>query len=272
MNFYKRHLGDIAKSCGDLSQGQMGAYDLLLDWHYANEKPIPLAPEKVYRIGRASTKAERDNVDSVLVELFTRTVDGYTHKRAAEEMEKANAQAEVNRRIAEEREAKKRARNEHEPCYETSNDSCTKRQPSQTPDSIKLQELPTTSGAESPPADPIWGTGLSFLLRRGIPEKQARQLLGKVRQAAGDIDAGAILARAEADDVSDPAPWLMTAASNAKARAGPKGSGATSKTLGGIQNLQSMKSNAHEQPRLAQGRDPGRLEQTLDLEPRSATS
>ena len=91
------HLGDIAKSCGDLSQGEMGAYDLLLDWHYANEKPLPLAPDKLYRIGRAITKTERKNVDSVVAELFTKGPHGYTHKRAAEEIEKASAQSEHNR-------------------------------------------------------------------------------------------------------------------------------------------------------------------------------
>ena len=135
MNFYKRHLGDIAKSCSDLSQGQMGAYDLLLDWHYANEKPLPLSLDKLYLIGRARSKPERDNVDSVLSELFIKADTGYTHKRAAEEMAKANAQADTNRRIAEEREATKRARTEHE----SFNGSYTKRQPSQTPDS-RLQE------------------------------------------------------------------------------------------------------------------------------------
>lgn len=165
MNFYKRHLGDIAKSCGDLSQGQMGAYDLLLDWHYANEKPLPLAADKVYRIGRAVTKAERDNVDLVLTELFTQTADGYTHKRAAEEMAKANAQAETNRRIAEEREALKRATKEarivHEACNETETNITTNRQPSQTPDSRlqKEQELQGGSAAAEPPKptrlDPI---------------------------------------------------------------------------------------------------------------------
>lgn len=151
MNFYKRHLGDIAKSCGDLSQGQMGAYDLLLDWHYANEKPLPLAADKLYRIGRAVTKDERKNVDSVISELFTRTADGYTHKRAAEEMEKASAQADTNRRIAEEREAKKRATKEarsvHEACNETPTNPTTNRQPSQTPDSRLQKEQKKKSKA-----------------------------------------------------------------------------------------------------------------------------
>lgn len=143
MNFYKRHLGDIAKACAHLSQGAMGAYDLLLDWLYANERPLPVSSTDLYRIGRASSKAERANVDRVISEFFDLTETGYVQKRATEEIEKANAQAETNRRIAVEREARKRAmieaRNEHESCDESLHGpldhSCTKHQPSQTPDS-----------------------------------------------------------------------------------------------------------------------------------------
>lgn len=135
MNYYKRHLGDIAKSCAHLSQGRFGAYDLLLDWHYANEKPIPLDEASAYNIGRAKTKAERENVDYVLGHLFTRTDAGYVQKRAGEEMARAAAIAETNHRIAVEREERNRAarearserdhdtgcarpvqRNEHEAC------------------------------------------------------------------------------------------------------------------------------------------------------------
>lgn len=152
MNFYKRHLGDIAKSCGDLSQGQMGAFDLLLDWHYANEKPLPAVADKLYRIGRAVTHAERANVDSVLAELFTLTEAGYIHKRAGEEMAKANAQAETNRRIAEEREAKKRATNRARNKHESFDESCTNRQPSQTPDSRLQEASPSCENNHTPPA------------------------------------------------------------------------------------------------------------------------
>ena len=82
------------------------------------------------------------------------------------------------------------------------------------------QELPITSGA-SAPADPIWGTGLAFLVRKGIPDRQARSLLGQLRKAAGDVQTGALLTDAEAQDISDPAAWLMAAAAK-RAREGPK--------------------------------------------------
>jgi hypothetical protein len=81
--------------------------------------------------------------------------------------------------------------------------------------SIKQEPVPTVLEA-SPPADPIWETGLAFLIRKGIAEKQARPLLGKVKKAAGDIEAARILADAESQDITDPAPWLMAAAANAR--------------------------------------------------------
>lgn len=161
MNFYKRHIGDITKACGHLSQGQMGAYDLLLDWLYGNEKPLPSDKAAVYRIARAGTKAERDNVEAVLVEFFTLTDAGYTQKRAGEEIAKANERAETNRRIAEEREARRRAareaRMEHESCNNSEHESCTNGQPSQTPDSrlqTRAEARAESANADLSPAAP----------------------------------------------------------------------------------------------------------------------
>ena len=127
MNFYKRHLGDISKACAHLSQGQMGAYDLLLDWLYGNEKPLPLSSDALYRIARATTKAEKANTDAVISEFFDRTDEGYTQKRAGGEIAKYKERAETNRKIAEQREATKRARIVHE--------SWSIREPSQNPES-----------------------------------------------------------------------------------------------------------------------------------------
>lgn len=112
------------------------------------------------------------------------------------------------------------------------------------------------------PVDPIWGTGLAFLIRRSIPEKQARALLGKLRQACGDVETGSLLLQAETDDISDPAPWLMAAASKRRSRAGPQSAQQPpSKTLSAIQTLQAMK-HGNVDPR----RDTGRPEQAHVLE------
>ena len=135
----------------------------------------------------------------------------------------------------------------------------------------KEQELPTTSGVQTPLADPIWGSGLAFLRRKGIPEPAARSLLGKVRKSAGDVEAGAILAQAEADDVTNPVPWILTAASNAKARAGPAGHAPpVSRQLQAINALNEVTEHAERNnaaARLAAPRTPGRPPETGLPEP-----
>ena len=82
------------------------------------------------------------------------------------------------------------------------------------------QELPSSTGEQhaEQPADPIFGTGLALLVRKGVPEKSARSFLGMLRKSCGDdLAAAALLVRAEADDVSDPVAWLTKAAKATKA-------------------------------------------------------
>lgn len=112
----------------------MGAYDLLLDWCYANEKALPGRTSDVYRIGRCMTKAERDNVDRVLADFFDHSDEGYTQKRVLAEIAKAGVQADTNRLIAEERESKKRAQKEARMEHEACTNRSTNDQPSQTPE------------------------------------------------------------------------------------------------------------------------------------------
>jgi len=287
MNFYKRHLGDIAKSCSDLSQGQMGAYDLLLDWHYANEKPIPLAADKAHRIGRAVTKTERENVDSVLIELFTRTENGYTHKRAMEEMEEAQESiddAEARRKNEADRKSRYRKRRKElfealrlldiVPDFDTpieelertlSHGTCAGQVQGQArhvpskgtaihkplATNHQDQKLPATPGAGAPAdPDPIFGNGLAFLVRKGIAEKGARGFLGAMRkEVRDDLIVTELLIEAERNDVCDPLAWLR-AAGRKRARAGPQAV-AIGKTAQAIQALEDMKHGN----RLGIGRD-----------------
>lgn len=98
------------------------------------------------------------------------------------------------------------------------------------PDSFTRATEPNGSGADAPPpaderkADPIWHTGLAFLKRKAIPEPQARKFLGKLKAAVGDVKAAGLLAQAEADDVTEPIPWLSRHALTEaqKPRAGPR--------------------------------------------------
>ncbi|MFT3754691.1 MAG: helix-turn-helix domain-containing protein [Pseudoxanthomonas sp.] len=76
----------------------------------------------------------------------------------------------------------------------------------------KLPAAPCAVAPSDPVSDPIWGSGLQWLMGKGIAEKPTRSLLGKLRKACGDIGTAALLDEAQAQDITDPAPWLLTAA------------------------------------------------------------
>lgn len=156
MNFYKHHLGDYAAATAHLSWDEDCAYRRLLDAYYKREAPIPADIKDACRLARASTPAQRRAVDTVLHEFFKLETDGWHQKRCDEEIGAASAQAETNRRIAEEREAKRRARIQHESSTRSLNESSTnrspvssgEREPSQTPDSTSQ-----TPEEKNPPAE-----------------------------------------------------------------------------------------------------------------------
>lgn len=197
MNFYKHHIGDYAAATAHLSWDEDMAYTRLLRWYYQHEKPIPADQRAVYRLARASSKQQREAVDAVLGEFFTLEEDGYHQKRCDEELERANAQAEANRKVAAEREERRRqareaSTNRASTGNESSNESCNppeheslrSREPSQTPDSRRqtpdksfspesAQGEPQAPAARARPAapptpiDPTAAGRASLAMRRG---------------------------------------------------------------------------------------------------------
>lgn len=150
MNFYKHHIGDYAAATAHLSILEDGVYSRLIRIYYRDEKPLPIDLRAVQRLACARSEDEREAVQLVLEEFFVLAEDGWHSKRCDEEIAKAQMQAETNKRIAEEREARKQARivqqsstNRAESINESStnernessNDQSTNRQPSHKPDS-----------------------------------------------------------------------------------------------------------------------------------------
>lgn len=107
MNYYKHFIGDYGKKTGDLSLMEHGAYLLMMQAYYATEAPLPIG-KALYRLLRAESKAERAAVDAVASRFWKATDGGLINPRADEEIVKARAQADTNRRIAEEREQRRR--------------------------------------------------------------------------------------------------------------------------------------------------------------------
>lgn len=140
MNYYKRNLGDFARDTAHLSQGQVGAYDLLLDWYYSNERPLPADMEDVYRIARAHTKEERKNVDKVRG-MFD--ADG-RHKRCDAEISKVGEKTETNRGNGA-KGGRPLSRTEAEPKQNPDGfDSLTQKEPTHIPDTTQSKPYSIT--------------------------------------------------------------------------------------------------------------------------------
>lgn len=223
MNYYERHLGDYARDTAHLSMLEHGAYTLLMDRYYATEQGVPT--DQAHRVARARSREEKAAVDTVLAEFFT-LVDGvWMQGRIEGEIGKAQERIDAARSNGKKGGRPKKGNPNGNPAetqrVKSGSENETQQKALHTPPN-HLSE-PNGSGASAPSepkADPIWGSGLAFLKRKGIPEKPARSLLGQLRKAAGDVQCGALLADAEAQDVSDPAPWLLKAAANARSSRG----------------------------------------------------
>lgn len=152
VNFYKHHIGDYAQATSHLSFIEDAAYSRLIRKYYAMERPLPADVGAVQRLVGARSKEERQAVADMLDEFFVLQPDGWHNKRCDEEIDKASTQADTNRRIAEEREARKRARTEHDSCTTGArfvHELSTTRQPSQTPDS--RHQTPDQEQKHDPP-------------------------------------------------------------------------------------------------------------------------
>lgn len=109
MNFYKRYIGDYMRDTAHLSLLEHGAYTVLLDTMYATEKTLPSGLDALYRLCRATTRSEREAVKTVAEQFFPVNGDGTRHNnRADHEIAKRGDQSDTNRRIAVEREGKRK--------------------------------------------------------------------------------------------------------------------------------------------------------------------
>jgi uncharacterized protein YdaU (DUF1376 family) len=107
MHYYKRNLGDYAKKAGRLTMLQHGAYTLLTDACYDREK-FPTLDQAIDWTW-ASTEAEIEAVKFVLTRFFELDKDGqYVQNRILEELLHYHKNADTNKRIADEREAKRK--------------------------------------------------------------------------------------------------------------------------------------------------------------------
>jgi uncharacterized protein YdaU (DUF1376 family) len=91
MNRYDFYIGDYLRDTSDLSMAEDGAYVRLLNWYYANERPIE--DRRKFSVARAVTEEEQEITQWVLSRFFIcRKKDGvdiWVHKRCNLEIAKA---------------------------------------------------------------------------------------------------------------------------------------------------------------------------------------
>lgn len=103
INYYEHHIGDYDKSTAHLTACEDGIYCRLLRRYYDTELPLPLDVKAVQRLVRARSREEREAVETILAEFFTKDADGWRHGRCDEEIARYAAKREKARRSAEAR-------------------------------------------------------------------------------------------------------------------------------------------------------------------------
>jgi uncharacterized protein YdaU (DUF1376 family) len=85
VNYYEHHIGDYQKKTAHLSLLEHGAYFLMMQVFYATEKPLPTG-KVLYRMLRATSKAERDAIDVIVSQFWHKTAAGLVNGRASREL------------------------------------------------------------------------------------------------------------------------------------------------------------------------------------------
>lgn len=233
MNYFELYPGDYLRDTTRLTLIEHGAYLRLLMTYYSEEQPLPASEAELFVIVAATTAADKEAVRKVAARFFPVATDG-TRRNGRVDDEIAKARKRIDTAKANGAKNKPKANPAGMPVGDPPGDPPGKPADTQppthsgealhAPHATKDKELPLPTEADAiasevaKAADPIWDTGLAFLIRKGLPEKPARALLGKVKQTAGDAEAARILADAEIEDITNPAPWLLAAAAQARSR------------------------------------------------------
>jgi uncharacterized protein YdaU (DUF1376 family) len=209
--YYERHLGDFAKDTTLLSQGQVGAYDLLLDYYYSTERPLPLDKNDLYNITRARTPAERANTDRVIAQFFMKTDQGYTKGRVEAEIERYRTKSEKAAASAKARWSQSKGISER-----NANASANAMRTHCGGNAIHTPYIPLPNGngqappAASPSAEQIiWSDGLRFLTERGVKEGSARAFLGGLVKSHGAAETLRGIEAAIDADAGEPKSYIV---------------------------------------------------------------
>ena len=173
MHYFKKNIGDYAKKTGRLSMLQHGAYTLLIDSCYDRER-FPTLDDAIEWTW-ASSKEEIEAVEFVLRRFFVLEDGVYVQSRIREEIAEYHAKSTTNKRIADEREAKRKAkdttgtRNVHE-----SSPSVNEAPPNQEPITINQEPKKKATVVACPDGvgEEVWQDWLQLRKAKKAPVTQ----------------------------------------------------------------------------------------------------
>lgn len=158
MHYFRRNIGDYHKKAGRLSMLEHGAYTLLIDACYDREQFPTL--EQAIDWCWARTDEEKQAVEFVLSKFFTLEDGKYVQSRITEEIGKYHANSKTNKRIAQEREEKRRAEKE-----QSVDEACTNRHLTNNHKPITNNQEPVKTKKAAPSSEvslPEWIANDSF--------------------------------------------------------------------------------------------------------------
>lgn len=88
MHFYQKHIGDFNNATRHLTRVERSLYSDAIELYYQTENPLTNDINKLRKLLLAVTDEEKEALDSILIEYFTGTENGYFHKRCDEEINK----------------------------------------------------------------------------------------------------------------------------------------------------------------------------------------
>ncbi len=145
MHYFKRNIGDYHKKAGRLSMLQHGAYTLLIDACYDRER-FPSMDDAIDWCWASS--AEEISAVEFVVNKFFDLVDGlYIQSRIQDEIDNYHKNAKTNKRIAVERETKRKEKStKREPVVQES--LTVEHEPSPNQEPLTINQEPVTKNQE----------------------------------------------------------------------------------------------------------------------------
>lgn len=178
MHYYKRNIGEYHKRAGRLSMLQHGAFTLLMDSCYDRER-FPTMDEALEWLW-ASSKEEIEAVEFVLSRFFDLENGVYVQKRIADELANYHKNAETNKRIAIERETKRREeRTKRAQSVDGSNTLEHEPPPKQEPRTTnqKPVELPLSPDGNAPKVKQVPYEQIKDIYNKALPTLTASRIL-----------------------------------------------------------------------------------------------